>query len=306
MTPVALSAAPLSTTEMLRSSAPSAPHTVLVLGGGALRGLAHVGVFRALEEANIRVDAIVGTSIGALVGALIARGLPARTIEQHARAVRRADVLRMNRRTAWLGGVAQPCLFHGDHYRAFIRRTLGRVERFRDLSIPLRVNALSLVTGTEYWLGSGADERVSIVDAIYASSAMPIYFPPLLRGADMLVDAGMLTCVGLGEAIRWGATRIIACDVSGTFPAPEPGWLDQGLVGIHERTVQVMANRQRQDLPRLCEVRPTLLVQPAVAFQPFDFDVTPELLDAGYTATTQALGGAAASAFHAAAPVGHT
>lgn len=281
------------------------PHTVLVLGGGAMRGLAHIGVIRALVEAKTQIDAIVGTSIGALVGARWAMGASIGELEADALSVTEPAVLKRNIKSYMIGGVAQPALYDGEHYRDLIQRLVAPAT-FASLVRPLRVNAMSLRNGDERWFGYGSDPMLGLVDAIYASGALPLIFPPLAApDGDLLVDGGLKTMVGLLEAIRWGARRILAIDVSEVIDAEDVAWERQGLLGIHGRVVQLLAEPQRAATQAARERVPTLHIRPTVDTWPsFTFTATRELIDAGYESVTEALASPQAAAFHAAAPIG--
>lgn len=279
-----------------------APHTVLVLGGGGMKGMSHVGVIRALDAAGIRVDAVVGTSVGALIGARFATGSPADELEIEALSVTESAVLRRNVRAFLLGGIAQVGLYDGEHYRALARRLLEGVS-FATLDIPLRMNALSLRDGRERWFGWGAETSLTLVDAIYASGALPLIFPPMATpDGDLLVDGGLRTMVGVAEAVRWGASRIIAADVSDLLERDDAAWQGIGLAGIHMRVVQVLAEPQREAILSARTV-PTLHVRPDIHdISSFTFTATAELIDAGEAATRAALDSPEGAAFAAAGP----
>lgn len=282
-----------------------APHTILVLGGGAMRGMAHIGVIRALIEARTQVDAIVGTSIGALIGARWAMGATIDELEADALDVTEPAVLRRNIRAYMIAGLAQTAIYDGEHYRDLIQRLIAPAT-FASLLRPMRVNALSLRDGDERWFGHGAESTLSLVDAVYASGALPLVFPPLaLADGDLLVDGGLKTMVGLVEAIQWGARRIIAVDVSEMIDPKDTTWERQGMVGIHSRVVQILAEPQRAAIQAETGHVPTLHIRPPVYNWPsFTFSATRELIDAGYEAAKEALESAAAARFHAAAPIG--
>ncbi|MGI8765023.1 MAG: patatin-like phospholipase family protein [Gemmatimonadaceae bacterium] len=281
------------------------PHTVLALGGGGMKGMAHVGAIRALQAAGIAIDAVVGTSIGALIGARFAMGSPLSELEAEALAVTESAVLRRNVRAFLLGGVAQTGLYDGEHYRRLVGRVLA-AGSFASLKIPLRVNALSLCKGEERWFGWGADRSLNLVDAVYASGALPLIFPPLeTADGDILVDGGLRTMVGVADAVRWGAERVIAVDVSDLFDPEEAGWRRMGLAGIHGRVVQVLSEAQREAIRGVRAV-PVLHIRPDVQdISAFTFSATPRLLEAGEAAARSALVSAEAVAFRAAVPTRH-
>jgi len=128
----------------------------LVLGGGALKGLAHIGVWKALRELEVSVAGVVGTSIGAIVGAGLLTGRSTDDLERAARGLRRRDITRLNPWLLWPFGVKQKSAFSGRHTRSFIRDFLGEAG-WDDLSLPLCVNAVDLGTAECVWFGHRGD-----------------------------------------------------------------------------------------------------------------------------------------------------
>ncbi len=115
-----------------------------------MKGLAHVGAWRAIRESGLSVAGIIGTSTGAMIGAAIAAGRSIEEIEANARSLRRRDVIRLRRRAIWLNGIRAPSVFRGDVLRAYVDRFL-RNKSWGDLAIPLLVNAVDLATGEMLW-----------------------------------------------------------------------------------------------------------------------------------------------------------
>ena len=182
------------------------------MGGGAARGFAHVGAWKAIQEAEIAVAGIIGTSTGAIIGAAVAGGRTVEEMEEHSHGFRRRDIMRANRRAPWVDRIRSPSVFRGDILRRFILDLLP-TEDWRDLTIPLIVNAVDLSTGETVWLGHGSDQDVALVDSVHASAALPVLFPPVEVGGRLLIDGGALDMLPLGRAAEMGATRIIAIDV---------------------------------------------------------------------------------------------
>ncbi|MFW6202138.1 MAG: patatin-like phospholipase family protein, partial [Gemmatimonadota bacterium] len=180
-----------SDSKAVRRDGAGHPRTVLVLGGGGLKGIAHIGALRALEDAGVRPDAIIGTSIGALVGALHASGMQLDELEARALALEEDHILRVNRRVAWIRGLKQSSIYRGEPLHDYIRDALP-AESFDDFATPFRLNAVSLNTGRQVWFGTGARTDLPPADAVYASSALPVYLPPLPVDGDHLVDGGVL------------------------------------------------------------------------------------------------------------------
>jgi len=266
-----------------------APRTVLVLGGGGMKGIAHIGVVKALEEAGVWPDAIVGTSIGALVGALVAGGLGWRELTEVARKLKKEDIVCINRRALWLGGVRAMSVFEEEPFREWIGNVLP-ANYFAELILPLRINTTSLVNGEEVWFGTGYREDVPLLDAVYASCALPVYFPPARVEDDYLVDGGVLNTFPLSEAVAWGAQRIIGVDVGSDFVAPPEGFFEQGLIAIHDRVLSMSIRKQRLECLSRFENFPGVYIRPQIGHHAtFDFERTQFFMEEGYRAARQAL-----------------
>ena len=271
------------------------PRTILVLGGGGMKGMAHIGVWKALEEAGMRPDAIIGTSIGALIGACLAGGLGWRDLAEIARKLRKEDIIEINRRAVWLGGVREPAVFVGDRFQGYLRRTLP-VQSFEELSVPLRFNAVSLVSGEEVWFGSGMREDAPLAEAVYASCSLPIYFPPAEIGGDVLVDGGVLDVLPIRMAAEWGAERVVVADVGSDFLPPDPGYFDRGMIAIHDRVLGINLQKQRSSCLDAWDGPPLLYIRPQIGhLHSFDFERTQFFLEEGYLAARRALAAEAAA-----------
>jgi NTE family protein len=175
------------------------PIVALVLGGGGLRGYAHIGVLRALEEAGIKPDLIVGTSAGALVGAAYASGMTADEIQSAAMTVKvsslvdwtwsTSGLMRGRNLASWIGGL-----------------TMERpIETF-----PIRFAAVAtdLETGQAVLLDRGLAGR-----AIQASAAVPGTTVPIAYAGGHLVDGGIASLVPVRAARAMGADVVIAVDI---------------------------------------------------------------------------------------------
>jgi len=166
----------------------SAP-VALALGGGGTKGIAHLGVLRALEQRGLQVAAIAGTSIGGLVAAVYATGRPLADIIRRVASLQQGSLFRRGKEidNALLGleGVAEVLLeLIGEKY-------------FEELPIPLAVTAVDLNTGQEIVLHSGR-----VLDAVLATIALPGIFPPRQIGEHVLIDGGVSNPVPVGVA-RW-------------------------------------------------------------------------------------------------------
>jgi NTE family protein len=177
------------------------PCVGLVLGSGAARGWAHIGVIRTLEAAGIRPDIVCGTSIGALVGAAYAAGYFDR-FEAWVRSMRFTDVL------GFMDLGLSGGLLKGERLTDYIRATFAD-RPIEELPMPFGAVATALHTGTEVWLRSG-----STVDAVRASIAMPGLFAPAVKQGVVLVDGGLVNPVPVSLARAMGAEIVVAVDLS--------------------------------------------------------------------------------------------
>lgn len=261
----------------------------LVLGGGGLRGLAHVGAWQALEEAEVEVAGIVGTSIGALVGALVASGMGYRELVRLAFALERLDIARINRRALLFNGIRQESLLLEEPLRRYIEDTLP-VKRWDELDLPLQVNAVDLESGLTTWFGSGTDEDVSLADALYASMALPVFYPPARIADRAFVDGGAEWALPLHRAAELAASGIVAVDVGSGQHNPTNDVLAGGMIAVHQRVFSLMSWRRRVDLVAHWEAPPLLFVRPRMeGYGTFDFQHVRYFLEEGYRATRAAL-----------------
>ncbi|GGR78557.1 patatin [Deinococcus sedimenti] len=174
----------------------------LVLGGGGARGLAHIGVWRVLEEHGLTPGVLAGTSMGGLVGAFIAAGYGAAEMERLAGSVswRRLLDLRPG------PGLVRPAVVSAwlaDHLPA----------TFEELRLPLAVTATDLLSGRAVYLSRG-----NLHDALRATTAYPGAVEPLALDGMLLSDGGILNQVPVDAALFLGARRVLAVDVT----APDP------------------------------------------------------------------------------------
>jgi predicted acylesterase/phospholipase RssA len=152
----------------------------LVLSGGAARGLAHLGVLKGLEELGIKPSIIVGTSMGALIGAGYATHPHSGWVYREMKGYNPMAMLRLIDLTAPGCGIIK-----GKRIENTIRDRLGDVK-FSDLEIPLIVNATNIVDGSDFVFREG-----SVVDAVRASISIPFIFTPVRKDGILMVDGGL-------------------------------------------------------------------------------------------------------------------
>ena len=179
------------------------PRLGLALSGGGARGLAHIGVLKELERANIQVDYLAGTSMGGVIAAAYSSGLPITKIEAiaHEYAETRT-LLRLADPTIPRNG-----LFKGDQLEVFFRQHLGE-RTFDDMRIPLTLVAVDLNKGQEVHLREGP-----VADAVRATVSIPGVFAPVERDGQRLVDGGLLNNLPVDIVRQMGADIVLAVDV---------------------------------------------------------------------------------------------
>jgi NTE family protein len=179
------------------------PKIALVLGGGAARGFAHVGVIRVLEQERIPVDLVVGTSVGSLIGALYASERNSFELEWAAFQLRREDLFDFGLVSAVLGmGLAK-----GEQLEAFVKVRVKQ-HRIEELEIPFAAVATDLNWGERIVLDKGPIAR-----AVRASSAIPGVFEPVAHDGKILVDGGVVDNLPVEVARAKGADIVIAVDI---------------------------------------------------------------------------------------------
>jgi len=176
------------------------PRVALALGGGAARGFAHVGVIEVLEQAGIRVDLVVGTSAGSVVGALYASGMNARTLRESALTLEEGLL------GDWALNVRG--FLRGRALQDAVNRWVGSrpIERF---PIPYAAVLTDLYDGSLKLARSGDAGQ-----AVRASSAVPGLFEPVRIGEREFVDGGLVSPVPVRVARSLGADLVIAVDIS--------------------------------------------------------------------------------------------
>lgn len=182
-----------------------------VLGGGGVLGAVEVGMLRALFRAGFRPDVVVGTSIGAVNGALVAsdpnEGVTNRLVRlwtsPEAADVYGDSIPRQMRRFATRTHLHSPLPL-----RRLLESELGEQATFADLKIPFRCCAASIERAAEHWFDSGP-----LVDAVLASSSVPGLLPPMEIRGEHFVDGGIVNSIPIGEAVRVGAKMIFVLQV---------------------------------------------------------------------------------------------
>jgi NTE family protein len=221
------------------------PRLGLVLGGGAARGFAHVGVIQELEREGIRPDLVVGTSAGSLVAALYASGMDAAALERAALSMDEATL------TDWTLPIVSRGMLRGDALARYVRQAVGG-RLIQDMALPLGVLATDLGSGQGVLFRRG-----DAAQAVRASSAVPGVFAPVLITGREYVDGGLVAPVPVGQARAMGAELVLAVDIS----ADPQGNDARGMLGLLLQTTAIMG----QSINRFELATAEVVVRPALS-----------------------------------------
>lgn len=260
----------------------------LVLSGGGMRGLAHIGVLRVLEDACLLPSEVVGSSVGALIGAAWCAGWEVSDLHEMALALSRRDLFRLASRDMALKGLRSPSLYQRQPIQALIDGLLGDIT-FAELERPLFVNTVELTTGAARLWGPTENPDARVADAVYASCALPGYLPPLCVNEHAFADGASVGNLPLEAAAARGRALVIAVDV-GSPMARAPDMVNGGFALAHARAIEIGLGRMRDAMLRQWAGPPLLLLQPEVSSIPmFSFAHSEELIEAGTRTAAAAL-----------------
>ena len=210
----------------------------LALSGGGIRGVAHIGVLKALDEIGLKPDIVSGVSAGAIVGAMFADG---RSID---------EMVGFFEKSSFTKGVELNMPKHGGFasvrgYKRYLDNML-QAENFEDLNIPLVVNATDLLAGTIAYFSSG-----NLVDAVVASASVPVLFNPAKIGSRYYVDGGFL-CNLPAEVLRSQCDFVMGVHVNPIKPMPST--TQMGLVTVTERVFHLAVNGNTYKEKSFCDL----------------------------------------------------
>ena len=247
---------------------PKPAKVAVVLGAGASKGFAHVGVLKVLESQKIPIHLIVGTSAGSFVGSLYAYGIDAFQLQTMAMALLKDDVV------DWT--IPDNGFIRGEKLENYVNKTVRQTPLER-LKIPFRAVATNLQTGEETVFATGNTGK-----AVRASCSIPGVFQPVRIGEKAYVDGGLVSPVAVEAARKVGADVVIAVDISaGVAGAVPQGILDTILQSIDIMYAKIaMAQLKSADVvirPQLSQIGSS------------DFEKRNEAILEGEKAATQAL-----------------
>lgn len=260
------------------------PKVGLALGGGAARGLAHVGVLEVLHRAGVSVDLVAGTSAGALIGALYAAGMSPKRI-------RKLVLEEMD----WLGlaslidiTLSKTGFIKGRKLMNTMRDVFGGEPDFSALELPFACVAADLNTAEEIVIDEG-----SVLEAVRASISIPGIFTPLWRDKRCLVDGVLLNPVPVDVVCRMGAGFVIAVNVLPPFGGVTGAGGDAGAPPVADNILSILLQSAHvMALPRLKKslAAADAVIQPEVGYMgPEEFHRVKEFIIQGEIAAEQAL-----------------
>ncbi|MEM1324130.1 MAG: patatin-like phospholipase family protein [Bacteroidota bacterium] len=239
----------------------------LTLSGGGSRGYVHIGVLKALEERNIKPDIVSGTSMGAIIGALIANGYSSKQIEDWAESLKRKSIFHI--RGLHLG------LSPHKHVRKILEQLLP--PTFEALKLPLYISATSLERGTHKVFSSGP-----LIDAILASISIPLIFKPVTIEGERYVDGGLVKNLP-ASTIRDKCDFLIGSNVNHLAQSFET----EKTMHLFDRCVRIMIANTLVDEVDKCD----LFIDPHndAMWNMLDFSKVNEVVELGYRVARRAL-----------------
>ena len=243
----------------------SGPKIGLALSGGAARGMAHVGVLRALLEHDIRIDCVAGTSAGAIVGGAFAAGMHIEEIAEFGRTMRWRDIGRMT--------MSRLGVQSNDRLEQYLRSRLP-VTKFEELRMPFAAVATDLMTGEAVVLRDEGD----VPFAIRASCTIPGWYVPVVdQQGRQLVDGGLVAVIPSTVTRSLGADVVIAVDVNSegaTFITPS-----SSVIGVLVQSMMVVQKTASNYQLEMSDV----VISPKIGHIRWDeMGRAEELMEAGY------------------------
>ena len=283
-------AATLTPHERTRQAAVSPPgwRFALVLGGGGIKGLAHVGVLRALEERGWIPDVVIGNSIGAMIGAAWAVDFTIAELEALALSMTRRDVFAVARGEMAARRLRAAGLYKTEPLEMLLRGFLGDTT-FDELPRRLVVASVDINSGMVTYWGLPGLRNVPVADAVFASCALPGFFAPREIGSRWLVDGALADNLPVSLAATQDVDGVVAVDV-GSSSVLRAEVQESGFAAVVARASEIVFHQLLES--RLAHwTRPAmLLIQPRVEHVAMlSFAHNRELIDEGYRSAVAAL-----------------
>src|SRR6184192_3920140 len=292
-----MSSAGIGATTTLLASSPSGQAAIpvksdtrfiLVLGGGGMKGLAHIGVLQALTERGLLPTHIVGTSVGALVGAAWSAGHSVAELREIAIALRRKDIFAVAHADMAFKRIRSPALFRREPLDPLLARLVGDLT-LHELAHPLVGNTVDVNAGMQVFWGLEGLDEVPVREAVFASCALPGFLPPREIRGRFYVDGATVDNLPVGTARILGADVILAVDVSASN-AFRADTQEDGFSAVFARATEIAMQSLLELRIREWTTPPIYYIHPRVEhISAFDFDHLREIVEEGYRATVAAL-----------------
>lgn len=240
----------------------------LALGGGAVLGAAHVGVLRAIDEFDIKIKYISGTSIGAFVAAFFAFGKNWKEIKQIASELKWIDITGIS--------LSRYGLLSNEKLGKLILEHIGD-KNIQDSDIPLAMIATDVTSGEKIILDKGP-----VADAVMASTCIPGIFKPIEKNGRMLVDGGIVENVPINTIKGMGAEYVIGIDLNAKHKYDKPDNILDVIINSFHFLMKKSVKLQKEDAD--------LLIEPDLAaFNRSDMSQVDKLMEKGYEDSKKAL-----------------
>lgn len=262
---------------------------VCVLSGGGAKSAAHVGALKALEEWRLGVSHYACTSFGAVIGACFASGLSYDDVLKRIGTVSQRDVAQLAP-GALLGPLGKS-VFRRGPLQATIER-LVPARSFEELRAPLTVTVTDLESGELVLFGAGGRTDVSLHDALYASCALPVFYPPAILNGRAYADGGLRAVLPLNVAAAQDPDLVFGVYVGPSLhELGEPRPAKPGLLDAHSNAMRVlMAVQAEREIAGWDRRIPLVLARPQVeALATFRVDRSRHYVEEGYRAAIRAL-----------------
>jgi len=226
--------------------------------------------------------------VGALVGAAWAGGMGIAKLREIALGLKRKDVFAVAHADMAFKRMRSPALFRREPLEHLIARTVGDLT-FQQLDPPVIVNTVDLNSGMEVFWGLPGLDDIRVADAVFASCALPGYFPPHEIGGRFFVDGAVVANVPFDAARALGPELIVAVDVSASSVLTADAQ-DEGFAGVFARATEILMTTLLEQRVRTWTTPPVYYIQPRVEHVTmFSFDHLREEVEEGYRATSAAL-----------------
>ena len=245
-----------------------------------MRGMAHIGVLKALERLGITYDAVVGTSIGSLIGAMAAGGYSIEKMEKLITGLQKEDYFKLNFVKFLVKGVRASSLYRGETFRERLVEILGDMS-FDDMKVPFFCNAVRLETGGQVFWGTPGLREIDLIDAVYSSCCLPGIFEPFQRENYHYMDGGIVDPLPLRFAKLLRPDLILAVDLTTKATFKTPNYKDRVVSTLYRSFEIAEEVIVEQQLHMHADFR-TVLIQPKVGhLARFDFDQVHEVVNLG-------------------------